>query len=216
MHGGIESLIQAGGILLVTAIVFAESGLLVGFFLPGDSLLVSAGFLAAQGHMNFPLLVVAVILAAIAGDSVGYWIGTKAGKRIMEKEDSLFFHKDHIERANRFYEKYGSITIVIARFVAIVRTFAPFVAGMARMDYRKFVMYNAVGGILWGAGVTTAGYWMGRVLGHTINLDKYIVPIFGLIMIFSIGPAIYHLFKTPENRAKLKRKITRSQSKPAE
>lgn len=189
--------IEAGGILLVAAIVFAESGLLIGFFLPGDSLLFTAGFLAAQGHMNIYTLVVAVTLAAIIGDSVGYNIGKHAGKRLFKKEDSLLFHKDHITRAEKFYEAHGGKAIILARFVPVIRTFAPVVAGIGTMQYRKFLAFNIIGALAWASGITILGHWLGSKIP---NIDHYLLPIIAAIIIISIAPAAYHILKEESSR----------------
>ena len=141
----VQGLIQWGGTLMVCTIVFVETGLFVGFFLPGDSLLVSAGIFAAMGHLSLPWLLVAASACAVAGDQVGYWIGRRAGQALYRREDSFFFRKQHLQRAHDFYEKYGGKTIVLARFVPIVRTFAPAVAGAANMNYRRFVTYQCGG-----------------------------------------------------------------------
>ncbi len=200
-------LIEAGGILLVAAIVFAESGLLIGFFLPGDSLLFTAGLLSAQGHMSIVPLVLIVTAAAIAGDSVGYNIGKHAGKRIFKKEDSLLFHKDHIMRAEKFYEAHGGKAIILARFVPVVRTFAPVVAGVGTMHYRKFLGYNVIGALLWATGITILGY----VLGSKIpNIDHYLLPVIGGIIILSVAPALYHLLKEESSRQALRQQALKS------
>lgn len=200
-------LIEAGGILLVAAIVFAESGLLIGFFLPGDSLLFTAGFLAAQGHMNIYTLVVAVTLAAIIGDSVGYNIGKHAGKRIFKREDSLLFHKDHIRKAEEFYEAHGGKAIILARFVPVVRTFAPVVAGVGTMHYRKFLAYNIIGALAWATGITVLGHWLGSKIP---DIDKYLLPIIALIILISVAPALYHLLKDESSRTALKDQVKKS------
>ncbi|MBX6332135.1 MAG: VTT domain-containing protein, partial [Gemmatimonadaceae bacterium] len=145
----VQALVQWGGYVVLTAIIFAETGLLIGFFLPGDSLLVSAGLLAAHGTLNVYLMGLILSVAAIVGDSVGYAMGRAAGPRIFTREDSLLFNKKHLYRAHAFYEKHGGKTIVLARFMPIIRTFAPVVAGVAEMRYRDFVLYNVLGGIGW-------------------------------------------------------------------
>ncbi|MEA2901105.1 MAG: rane-associated protein [Actinomycetota bacterium] len=192
-----EHLIEAFGTLGLFAIVFAESGLLFGFFLPGDSLLFTAGLLASQGALNFPLIVVGCAVAAIAGDQVGYVIGRKAGPALFRRPDSRFFHKKNVERAKAYFDKNGPRTIILARFIPVIRTFTPVVAGVGQMDYRKFVTYNLVGGIVWGSGVTTAGY----VLGESIpNVDRYLLPIIGVIVMVSFIPVFLEVFKAYRNR----------------
>ena len=192
-----EHLIEAFGTLGLFAIVFAESGLLFGFFLPGDSLLFTAGLLASQGALNFPVIVVGCAVAAIAGDQVGYLIGRKAGPALFRRPDSRFFHKKNVERAKAYFDKNGPRTIILARFIPVIRTFTPVVAGVGQMDYRKFVTYNVVGGILWGSGVTTAGY----VLGESIpDIDRYLLPIIGVIVMVSFIPVFLEVFKAYRNR----------------
>ncbi len=187
-----ETLIEAFGTLGLFVIVFAESGLLVGFFLPGDSLLFTAGLLASRGTLNFPLIVVGCAVFAIAGDQVGYLIGRRAGPAIFKRPESRFFHKKNVDRARAYFEKNGPRTIILARFIPVVRTFAPVVAGVGQMEYRKFVTYNVVGGILWGSGVTAAGY----VLGESIpDIDKWLLPIIGVIVIVSFVPVILEVLK---------------------
>ena len=142
-------IIKTLGLIGVLIIVFAESGLFFGFFFPGDSLLFTAGFLASQNYLNISILVFGAFICAVLGDSVGYWFGRKVGPKIFTKEDSIFFHKKHIERAQNFYNKYGNKTIFLARFVPIVRTFAPIVAGVGQMKYKNFLTYNIFGGFVW-------------------------------------------------------------------
>ena len=187
-----ETLIEAFGTLGLFVIVFAESGLLVGFFLPGDSLLFTAGLLASRGTLNFPLIMVGCAVAAIAGDQVGYVIGRRAGPAIFRRPESRFFHKKNVDRARAYFEKNGPRTIILARFIPVVRTFAPVVAGVGQMEYRKFVTYNVVGGILWGSGVTAAGY----VLGESIpDIDRWLLPIIGVIVMISFIPIFLELLK---------------------
>ncbi len=200
----VEHLIQSGGILLVAFIVFAESGLLVGFFLPGDTLLFTAGFFASQGSLNLPLLIVAIVTAAIVGDNVGYSIGRRTGHRIFKKEDGIFFHKDNIKRAEAFYDAHGGKTIVLARFVPVVRTFVPVIAGVGKMPRKTFFFYNIIGAIIWGAGVTLLGYWLGSKID---NVEKYILPVFLLATLATFGPALYHLLKDKENRDRIAKKF---------
>jgi len=193
----LESWIASGGILLIAVMIFAESGLLIGFFLPGDTLLLTAGILSAQGLLNLPLLLVSIFVAAVAGDNVGYTIGHRSGPRIFKKNEGIFFHKDHLERANRFYKKHGRKTIVLARFVPVVRTFAPIVAGVGKMDRTKFFLYNLVGAGVWGVGVTMIGFWFGGLIP---DVERYILLAFILATTITVGPAIYHLLKEQINR----------------
>lgn len=200
----IEQLIASGGILLVAAIVFAESGLLIGFFLPGDTLLFGAGLAASQGRFNIVWLIFAVVLAAVIGDNVGYSIGRRTGPRIFRKKDSILFHKDYINRAESFYEKHGGKTIILARFIPVVRTFAPVVAGVGKMSRKRFFMFNIVGGITWGAGMPLLGYWVGSKIPH---LDKYIDLVIIGVMVLSIFLASLHLLKEKKTRDLIKQRI---------
>lgn len=178
-------LITTLGLVGVFVIVFAESGLFFGFFLPGDSLLFTAGLLASQGHFNVLLLWAGCTVAAIVGDSVGYAFGRRIGPKIFTREDSFFFHKKHIEHTNAFYERYGKKTIILARFVPIVRTFAPILAGVGQMTYRTFVTYNVIGGLLW----TTLLIFLGFILGTVIpSVDRYLLPIILIIIVASLIP----------------------------
>jgi membrane-associated protein len=167
------------GVLAILAVVFVETGLLIGFFLPGDSLLFTAGLLVAQGTFDVPLwlLLVTIPLAAIVGDQVGYQIGRTAGPRVFNRPDSRFFQQEYVDKAYAFFERYGARTIVIARFVPIVRTFAPVCAGVSRMDRRVFTTYNVVGAIVWGAGVTVIGYYLGQFAFVADNLEIMILCI---------------------------------------
>ena len=164
MHFDLVSLIQTVGYLGIFAIVFLESGLLVGFFFPGDSLLFTAGFLASQGFFDIKVLIFGCFIAAVLGDTIGYLIGAKLGPKIFTKENSILFHKKHLERAQRFYDKHGGKTIILARFIPVIRAFAPVVAGAGKMNYKKFLIFNLVGGVLWAIGVTLAGYFLGSLI----------------------------------------------------
>lgn len=195
-----ETIITTGGLALIAFIVFAESGLLFGFFFPGDTLLFLAGTLAAQGQFSIYTAVPVIVISTILGANVGYSIGRRAGPRLFKKRDGILFRVEYLERSEQFYEKHGGKTIMLARFVPIVRTFAPVVAGMGKMDRRKFTMYNIAGSVLWGVGVTMLGYFFGQFIP---DIDKYLLPIVGLVMILSFGPAVYHIFKDPKSRTKL-------------
>mgnify|MGYP001619517984 CR=1 FL=1 len=189
------SLIKTAGYLGLFGIIFAESGLFVGFFLPGDSLLFTAGFLASQGVLNIWILAPLMFVAAILGDNFGYAFGKKVGPALFKKEDSLFFRKDHIERAKVFYERYGKSTIVMARFLPVIRTFAPILAGVGNMRYPTFLFYNFIGAALWALGLT----WLGYFLGSTIpNIDKYLLPIILAITIVSSLPNLIFIIKNRE------------------
>lgn len=191
MHFNLSEIIQSIGLLGVFAIVFAESGLFFGFFLPGDSLLFTAGFLASQGVLNFPWLLIGSFLAAVAGDNVGYTFGHRVGPRIFSRPDSKLFKKEHLEKAHAFYEKHGPATIILARFMPFIRTFAPIVAGAAGMHYRTFVVYNLVGGLLWGAGLPLLGYLLGRIIPPEV-MDKYLLVVVGAIVFLSVLPGVVH------------------------
>jgi len=196
----LDALIQWGGYILLVAIVFTETGLLVGLFLPGDSLLITAGLLAGAGILNIWWLNGLLIAAAIVGDSTGYAIGARLGPRIFTREKSLLFNPKHVERTQRFYEKYGPKTIVIARFVPIIRTFAPVLAGVGQMRYRRFVTYNVVGGIGWVASMTGAGY----VLGQTVpNISKHMHVLVIVIIVLSCVPIAVEIYR--ERRKTLRR-----------
>lgn len=186
----LSSLIQTVGYLGVFGIVFLESGMMIGFFFPGDSLLFTAGFLASQNLLDIKVLIIGSFLAAVAGDSVGYYIGKHLGPKIFNKEKSIFFHKKHLERAQRFYDKHGGKTIILARFIPVIRAFAPVVAGVGTMNYKKFVFFNFFGAVLWAIGVTLAGFYLGSLIP---DVDKYLLPIVGLIIIASVLPAVHHL-----------------------
>ncbi|MBZ5495413.1 MAG: VTT domain-containing protein [Acidobacteriia bacterium] len=188
----VQGLIQWGGTVLVCIIIFSETGLFVGFFLPGDSLLVTAGIFAAMGHLNLPLLLTTVSLCAIAGDQVGYWIGRRAGATLYRREDSFFFRRKHLQRAHDFYEKYGGKTIVLARFVPIVRTFAPAVAGAANMKYRRFVTYNVVGGVLWVWSMLLAGFFLSSAIP---DVDRHIHMVIVIVVFLSVLPAVIEVLR---------------------
>ena len=183
----LDQLIEWGGLTVLTIIVFSETGLLVGFFLPGDSLLVTAGVLASRGFIDITTMIVVLCFAAIIGDAVGYWLGCRIGPKIFAREDSRFFKKSHLIKTKEFYEKYGGKTIIIARFVPIIRTFAPFIAGVAEMNYFRFAAYNIVGGISWITSMSMIGYF----IGNKFPL-KIVVPI---VIFISILPIVYEFAK---------------------
>jgi len=185
--------------LLVCVIVFVETGFFVGFFLPGDSLLVTAGVFAASGQLHISELLLLVPLCAIVGDQIGYWIGRKAGQALYQREDSLIFRKRHLQRAHEFYEKYGGKTVILARFVPIVRTFCPPVAGAAEMSYGRYLAYDVAGGILWGGGMVLVGYSLARQIPNISENIHYVIavvislsllpPIIGVLRARSSGSA---------------------------
>lgn len=213
-----KELFRAFGYIGIVAIIFAESGLLIGFFLPGDSLLFTAGVVASGALLRDPatqkplfditLLCILCFIAAVTGDSVGYWFGNKVGPRIFSKEDSFWFNKNHILKAQAFYEKHGGKTIILARFIPVVRTFAPIVAGVGKMKYTSFLMFNVVGGFLWAVGVTLGGYFLGSLIPAD-DVDKYLLPIIFLIILVSIAPPAWHILKEKENREHLMQSIRR-------
>lgn len=198
-HYGIEALISTVGVLGVAGIIFAESGLLIGFFLPGDSLLFTAGFLVHQGIIHFDIHLLALILfvAAALGDSTGYAFGRRAGRRLFTRKESIVFRQENLQHAEEFYERHGAKTIIIARFVPVVRTFAPIVAGMSKMRYRTFVTYNVIGALLWAVGLTYLGYFAGKIItDQGINIEYVILGIIAI----SILPPFIHIFKEKKNR----------------
>ena len=188
----IEGLVRTGGLAVVCGIVFTETGLFVGFFLPGDSLLVTAGILAAAGHLSLAGLLTLVTLCAILGDQLNYFIGRQAGQALYRRDDSLFFKKKHLERAHSFYEKYGVKTIIIARFVPIVRTFCPAVAGAAAMNYRTYLTFDIVGGVLWVCGMVLGGFFLGRSVPN-VNQNLHIV--IAVVVFLSLVPAILEVLR---------------------
>lgn len=202
----IDKAIVSAGLIAIGATVFAESGLLIGFFLPGDTLLFGAGIVAAKegSPLNIWHLVIVVVIAAILGDNVGYSIGRRTGKKMFHKEDGILFRKEHIERAEAFYEKHGGKTIILARFVPVVRTFAPMVAGMGKMSRKRFMVFNVVGGIIWGAGVTLAGYWIGSKVPW---VEDFLTPIILAVIVISIVGSLAHVFKEKETRQLAKNKL---------
>jgi len=195
MH--LDTLLPAIGYLGIFAIVFAESGLLVGFFLPGDSLLFTAGFLASQNIFDIRILTFLCFIAAVTGDSVGYAIGHKLGRRLFRRKDSFFFHPDHLLKAEKFYEEHGKKTIILARFLPIIRTFAPVVAGIGNMKYRTFFAYNIIGGFLWAVLLPLIGYHLGKTIP---DVDKYLLPIIGLIIVLSVLPQAISMFGSKKAR----------------
>ncbi len=207
----VTTLLQSSGLLVLALIIFAESGMMVGFFFPGDTLLFSAGILAAAGKMPVNVWgVIAVIsAAAIMGDNIGYQIGKSLGPRLFRKKDSLIFRHEYIMRAEAFYEKYGTKTMLIAHFIPVVRTFAPVTAGAGKMNRQQFIFFDAIGDIAWSFSVTLLGYFVGsRIPG----IQKYIDPVLILIVIAFLGPTIYHLLKDKRYRRAISSKFKRSSS----
>ncbi len=188
----LTDLVRSIGYLGIAAIVFGESGLLVGFFLPGDSLLFTAGFIASQGILNIWLLAFICFLSAVAGDAVGYQVGHRMGRRLFDGPDSRFFRKKYLVQTEVFFEKHGGKAVFLARFLPVIRTFTPVVAGMGAMSYRRFVWFNVAGALGWAVGVTVAGY----VLGSSIpGIDRYLLPIIVVIILISSLPALIHIVR---------------------
>jgi membrane-associated protein len=198
------------GVIGILAIVFAESGMLVGFLLPGDTLLFTAGFLTQQGTLaiNIHLLVLLIALAAIVGDNIGYFIGHKVGRRLFSKPDSVLFHQKNLQKAEKFYEKYGVFTIMIARFIPVVRSFGPVVAGIGDMKYAQFFLYDVIGGLLWASSITYLGFYGGEFLeSKGIDVEMLVMPIILLAIFISIASPTYHILREKESREALLRKL---------
>ncbi len=211
----IETLLARGGLFVyggLIFIVFAETGLAAGFFLPGDSLLVVAGLFAATGKLNLAILLSTLFLAAVVGDTVGYYTGAKIGPRIFTRQESLFFKPSHLLKAHAFYEKYGGKTIVIARFVPFVRTFAPIVAGAAQMPYRNFILFNIAGGFLWVFSMILSGYFLGSLLKSKfgINLDEHIEWVVIIVVALSLMPPVIEYLKSRREKARAARALNSS------
>lgn len=197
-------------LLIVGAIVFLESGIPIGFFLPGDTMLFTAGFFAAQHYLPLGALLIVAVVAKLLGSSCGYLIGFTAGRKLFRKPESFFFRKDYLDSAEAFYEKHGGKTITISQFIPVIRTFAPVVAGMSSMNRRKFAVYNFIGGATWGCLIILLGFW----LGHKVpNIDKYLLPVVILAAVFSFAPAGWHLFGKRENRQRILASIKKRVSK---
>lgn len=209
----VTNILQTGGLLLVLLIIFAESGLMLGFFLPGDTLLLSAGVFAAQGKLPGGLLVltIGVAIAAVAGDNIGYQIGRRYGRRLFRKPDGLIFRQSYVQRSEAFFERFGNKTMLLAHFVPVVRTFAPVVAGVAEMPYRQFVVFDLIGDTAWAIIVPLIGYFFGTRIP---NIDKYILFVVAAAVLLSFGPMVYHLTKAllESRRRKAEKKSTDSDS----
>jgi membrane-associated protein len=194
----VESLVRVGGLVGLTAIVFVETGLLIGFFLPGDSLLVTAGLFAARGDLEVVPTIVALCIAAIVGDTVGYNIGARAGPKLFTRPNSLLFNRKHLITTKEFYERHGPFTIVIARFIPILRTFAPVVAGVGAMAYRRFIVYNIAGGIGWVLTTVLGGYFLGQMVP---NIHDHIHKVIAIVIVLSLLPAIIKIAKEKLKRS---------------
>jgi membrane-associated protein len=190
---GLKELIRSGGAPLVCTIVFIETGFFVGFFLPGDSLLVTAGIFAAAGVVPLRWLLLPVMASAIIGDQIGYWIGRTAGPALYKREDSLFFRRSHLQRAHEFYEKYGGRAVIFARFVPIVRTFCPPVAGAARMPYTRYLIFDVFGGMFWVGAMILGGYFLGRSVPNIGSRIHYVIAV---VVVLSVLPAIISIVRT--------------------
>jgi membrane-associated protein len=193
----VTNILQTGGLFLIGALIFGESGMFIGFFFPGDTLLISAGVFAAIGKLNLFSVIVVVSLAAILGDNTGYHIGKRYGRRLFRKPDGIIFKQKYVAQSEQFYERYGSKTMLIAHFVPVIRTFAPAVAGVGKMEYKYFVIFDAIGDIAWAIIVTLIGYYFGRKI-H--NLDHYILLAVAAVVIFTLGPTLYHLTKAMKDK----------------
>lgn len=204
----VTHLIETGGLLLIALIIFAESGMMVGFLFPGDTLLFSAGILAAGGKLPIVWTIVVIVAAAIIGDNTGYHIGKKLGPKLFKK-DSLVFRHDHIVRAEKFYEKYGTKTMLISHFVPVVRSFAPVTAGAGHMDYKQFFIFDAIGIIVWATMITLLGYFVGSKVP---GIENFIEPVLIIIVLAFLAPTLVHIFKDPKIRAKLSAKFKRNKS----
>lgn len=203
----VTHIIEAGGLLLIAAIVFAESGLMVGVFLPGDTLLLSAGILAAGGKLSIVPAIIIITIAAIAGDNLGFQIGKSLGPRLFRKKDGLIFRKEYIDKAEVFYEKYGARAMLVEHFIPIVRSFAPVTAGASNMSRRTFIIYNTIGDIAWAVSFTLFGYF---VASRIPNIEKYIEPTIVVIILIFLAPTLYHIVRDPKIRNAIKAKFKRS------
>ncbi|MFN8016454.1 MAG: VTT domain-containing protein [Acidimicrobiia bacterium] len=197
------SRISPWGYVVLLVVIFCETAVLIGMFLPGDSLLFVAGFLAFKGNLNIWILLPLIVIAAIAGDQFAYTIGERLGARLFKNEDARFLKKSHIEKTQAFFDKYGAKTIVISRFVPIVRAIAPTMAGAAKMKRSVYLKYNIVGAFIWGVGVTLLGYFLGKSIGAE-KIDKYLLPIFAFVVLLSLSPAIFEGIKHKLDKRKVK------------
>ncbi|CAN5524972.1 VTT domain-containing protein [soil metagenome] len=205
----LEHLIRTVGYVGMFCIIFAETGLLIGFFPPGDSLLFTAGFLASQDYLNIWILVPVCFIAAIVGDAVGYQIGNRFGRQLFSREESRFFKPKYLLQAQAFFDLHGGKAIILGRFMPIVRTFVPVIAGAATMKYRQFAIFNIAGGALWAIGVTVAGYFLGKTIP---SVDKYLLPIIVLILVVSLAPSAIHVWREngDEIKAYVRKRLNRA------
>lgn len=202
----VTSLIQSGGLILIGLFIFSEVGLFLGFFLPGDTLLLTAGVFAMQGKLPLLGVIIVGIFAAIAGDSTSYIIGRKLGHKVFNKEESLIFNPRHIKQAEKFYQKYGSKAILVSHFLPIIRTFNPLVGGMAKMSYSRFLLFDAIGDTLWAIMLSLLGYY---VASQIPGIDNYILIVVIAALVISVGPTIYHLIRHQKKmKAKAETKVS--------
>jgi len=203
----VDTIIQSGGTLAIAAIIFAESGMMVGFFFPGDTLLFSAGILAATGKLGLIPTLITIAVAAIVGDNTGYHIGSKLGRRLFNKPDGVVFRKEYIDRAEIFYEKHGSKAMLVAHFIPIIRAFAPVTAGAAKMPYSRFFLFDAIGDIAWTLAITLLGYFVGsRIPG----IEKAIDPLLIAVVIIFLAPTLWHILRDPKIRGAIVARFKKS------
>lgn len=200
----VNELLEAGSIIILALILAVETGLLFGFFLPGDTLLFAAGFFAGEGRISLAWTLLLMFVGAVLGNIMGYEIGRRTGHKVFKNDEAIFFSKDNITRAESFYKKHGGKTILIARFIPVVRTVVPPLAGMAKMNYKLFTIYSLIGGFVWVTSITLIGFWAGRVIGHYFDVDKYILPIVILAALISFGGSVLHILRDKKARQKLK------------
>jgi len=210
MLGDITSLMQTIGLLGIAALVFVESGLPFGFFLPGDTLLFSAGLFAAHGQFNVVVTILVIFAASALGAATGYVIGAQFGKRFIKAEGGLLFRQEYVEKASRFYTKHGTLAIILSRFVPLVRTFLPIVAGVAAMPYRRFMIVNTIGALLWASTIVLTGYFAGGWLeSHGVSVEALVIPVIGLVVLLSLFGPLLHGLRDPKTRAALRRRFWR-------
>ena len=199
-HIQASKIIETGGAIALFGILFAETGLLIGFFLPGDTLIFAAGFFGSQGKINIAVALIAMYIGATIGNMVGYEIGRRGIHKLFMRKESTFFRKEYLDEADVFYKKHGGKTIILARFIPIIRTFVPLVAGIAEMNYQKFIAYNLISGALWVGGITSIGWWAGKVFGKFFNIDKYLFPAIILATLATFASSAWHLRKSKKQK----------------
>ena len=201
----VSKILETYGPLALAFILFAETGLLIGFFLPGDTLLFAAGFFAAQGRLNIVVALISLFIGTTLGNIVGYEIGRRSGPRVFKNKDALLFSYQNVVHAENFYKKHGGKTILIARFIPIIRTLAPLIAGIGKMSYRVFLFFNVLGCAIWVGAITMIGFWAGKVLGRYFNIDKYILPTVLAVTIITLGISFWRIWQEPVSRQHLKK-----------